>query len=400
MPPVVPPDAEWPIPDQDPWPIKSVAFGRRAVTVAVFGAVDPDLPKSVGLVNYSWLNEEKAWAIFPFHKIEYDTKVDAIDPKVALDQDLQTCALHDDCKKARKVLLAQMSPAKARALAAQYGGTFDLVVTQTDALQHTSAEQIESEPVRVTNSGADGSLSQEGPRLPFVVIPDMHSTPSNQYIEVRLQRSVVRLGPCKGGDCLTPRTLVNDVVACQGKLDGSANPPCFPPPPPPAADGPLAKPSVPITANPAVDCDKPPDNRPLYCLLLTTMGVGPAVLNPANFSPTNPQWMGMTIDQVVADAAMAAMNHRFHTDLAALQKRDLYDAVRLASEPVLPDDVQTKLDKIFWKGDFVIDKRLTGGAIKAILEESKKFDQEDSNSVDGDSPKESQPTRSRDVQEP
>jgi hypothetical protein len=381
-PPVTAPYAEWPIADLDPWLIKPVAFGSPATQVAVFGVVDPDLPKSVGLVNYSWLNEEKAWTILPFHKTKYDTKVDAIDPKVALDQDLQTCATKNDCKNARKILLAQMSPAKAHALAAQYAGTFDLVVAQADALQHTSSEQIESQPVPITNTGAPGSLALEGQRLPFVVVPDVHSTPQDQYIEVRIQRAVVYLGACKSAEnCATPRTLVNEVAACRGKLDGTPNPPCFPPVPPPAAV--LAPPpGVPITPNPALACNDPdPQRRPLYCLLLTTMGQLPGVLDPNIPGPTTPLWKAMTIDQVISDAAMAAMNHRFHTDLATLQKRDLYDAVRLGGMRVPPADVQTRLDQIFWKGDFVVNKPLSGASIKALMTQSKTFDQQDSSSV-------------------
>jgi hypothetical protein len=386
---VTPPDFEWPIPNLPPWLVKPVTFGPKTVSVAVFGVVDPDLPKSVGLVNYSWLNDDKAWTIFPFHKTKYDTKVDAVDPKLALDQDLQTCAIDTVCNKARKVLLAQMSPAKARALASQYAGTFDLVVAQADALQHTSTEQIQSAPVPVTNSGAPGRLDQEAAHFPFVVVPDVHSTPRDQYIEVRLQRAVVYLDRCKGDDCSTPVRLVNDVAACQGKLDGTANPPCFPPAGAeaalPAAVGPLAIPGVPLKTNPSSDCvGKPSLERPLYCLLLTTMSMDPAVLDPTNPNPLNPHWMGMTIDQVVSDAAMAAMNHQFHTDLATLQKRDLYDAVRLSSTSVTPGEVQTRLDQIFWKGDFVINKRLTGATIKAVMAQSKKFDQEDSNSVADD----------------
>ena len=82
--------------------------------------------------------------------------------------------------------------------------------------------------------------------------------------------------------------------------------------------------------------------------------------------------------------ALAAMRSRYHTDVALLQKRDLFDLPAVLANARRPINRQQDADTVFWKGDFVVRVDLTGDTLKSIMEQSDKFDAADSNALSSD----------------
>ncbi len=80
--------------------------GRRQTgkpAMAVFGVVDPDLLKNVGRINYAYWNDQP----------NLNTAVTVAAPDYSLRQALELCNTTENCRNAHKILMAQMSRAKA-----------------------------------------------------------------------------------------------------------------------------------------------------------------------------------------------------------------------------------------------------------------------------------------------
>ncbi len=67
------------------------------------------------------------------------------------------------------------------------------------------------------------------------------------------------------------------------------------------------------------------------------------------------------------------MRRALKTDIALLQKRDLFDVEALSSEYIANHDLQSQLQKIFWKGDFATSFFVKGSTLRAILKQSAAF---------------------------
>ena len=146
--------------------------------VVVFGVVDKNLMHQVGLLNYSWWNDDS----------KYDTTVQAIDPAKALQQVLDMCKQDADCRNKPKVLLAQMDPQSARELVSTLqkpgdSNIFDVVITQVDARDYTGT---------VTQSAKrdEADVAAGGP---LVLVPAPHyATPlTKEKMSIKMQRAEV-----------------------------------------------------------------------------------------------------------------------------------------------------------------------------------------------------------------
>lgn len=91
--------------------------------IAVVGVVDPNLLEHVGLLNYSWLNDNP----------NLDTQVKVSDPLQALSQIMEACNEDLACHGSKFVVLAEMAPQTARVLAAHLQNRGVLaVITRAD----------------------------------------------------------------------------------------------------------------------------------------------------------------------------------------------------------------------------------------------------------------------------
>lgn len=95
--------------------------------VAIFGIVDPDLGKDIGILNFGWRNLNSGLT----------TRVSAEDPAEALRQQLDYFKEIKRDFKGLKILLAQTNPQRARALSARFP-EFQLVVSNADKEQSTT----------------------------------------------------------------------------------------------------------------------------------------------------------------------------------------------------------------------------------------------------------------------
>src|SRR5438045_983694 len=133
----------------DPDPYVLTADGRTAI----FGVVDTNLGEEVGVLNFGWENV----------KTSTKSVVSAEDPAEALREQLDyfqrryhETSGHDF--QGLKVLLAQMSPQRARVLSARFP-EFQVVIAGADEEQGTSETKLESTWSQKTH--ADVALLQK-----------------------------------------------------------------------------------------------------------------------------------------------------------------------------------------------------------------------------------------------
>lgn len=100
--------------------------------VAIFGVVDPNLNEQVGILNLGWQNEQS----------NLTTRLSVEDPAEALRQQLDYFERRTPGGfKGLKVLLAQTTPQRAKALAAKFP-EFQIVVSAADLEQGTSESEM------------------------------------------------------------------------------------------------------------------------------------------------------------------------------------------------------------------------------------------------------------------
>ena len=319
-------------PDLPPYQVLT----SNGVDLAVFGVVDPDLLTNVGLLNYGWRNQEDRW----------DTIAKAGPADYALQQALELCNSDEKCRTAPKVLMAQMSYAKAAQLLTQFGKEgFGAVISQADANHNTGDRDI-------VVSAADTLASQFvlTPPEPFKASPDPDAgnpnaiaafTPAVSQADIAMGRSHRLRNRVTTGT----RQLVTEPTA-------------------PLAPGPTAVPPPP----------PPPAGTPRITLAEASL----AALNAVNAGGTaSAPASAPAASDAVRDLALLAMKQKLRTDIAVLQTRDLFDADRLSAEAVTNADIQNQISRIFWKDDFAITLHMTGATLRKILKQSAKFDELD-----------------------
>ena len=155
-------------------------FVDNKESVAVFGVVDEEMLKQIGLLNYSWLNV----------KSDLATTLKIIPAADALEQVMQLCDQDSACKNARRrILLAQMPTAKAQDLTRDLDRKkihFNLVITQADRENFTGTTALSK--LEKTAAGKVASPS------PFIVAPDPQYDPDfhGDNFTVRVQQAHLR----------------------------------------------------------------------------------------------------------------------------------------------------------------------------------------------------------------
>jgi hypothetical protein len=322
--------------------------------IAVFGVVDSDLLTNVGLLNTAWLNTDH----------QRDTVTNVVAPDYALKQALEQCDADCECREAPKVLMAQMSYAKAAQLIAQMDTTFDVVISQADAKHNTGKRTLTEEL-----SAAQKSLPlppDPAPGPMFVLTPPEPfrlDEPASTFTPLVSQATIEWDG--------TTWKLSNEVRAPDLKN----------PPNPPGGNNVQAaeqreaqKPqdgkAVPILNLCSEKPQKPPDGKAVLCQ------ASKAALPHAKAqnTPTPPLALAPDPSEDLSILALLAMQDALHTDIAFLQKRDLFSANSLSLQTISRDELQNQINQIFWKGDFVITLHVTGATLKKLMKQSKKFD--------------------------
>ncbi len=337
------------------WGFKEAAGGQPAV--AVFGVVDPTLEQHVGLLNSAWLNADSS----------LDTRLEFLAPDQALRQALQECAEDPNCSKARKILLAQMPQPLAAALSGNFPSIFDLTISEPDYEHDTGAESLTREigtadpqgrktgflltprpPYEPAAEGDPGHLE------PHLAVARLDGTASGQGANWRLEHRVeVLLEPGSQGLAILSsatkygmsRSPVNDRNAQQKQQRITQYAPYAAQGPPPApAAGSL--------------------NQDVNSVLLS-LGAAPP----------------NTGDQAYMDLALLAVQRHFKSDVAILQRRDLFDASKIGQAKTGLSELQDALNRIYWKGDLIIRTHVTGAALKKVYKRSLELDAIDSDGL-------------------
>ncbi len=309
-----------------PYVIKDSPGGKTAI----FGVVDPAMGASIGRLNYAWLNTNS----------KYDSQIEVLDPAVALNQLMQECEAHEDCKNARKVLLAYMPAAAASNLVTNIGFIFDLVISQTDDAHETGdveiSKKIHDDPTR----GTDG-------RPPTLVTPgSVYNARVPGKITLIVQKAAIqRPADCRTGLCGGTWGLTNQTASSVYSYNR------------PRSEG--------MTLREAARA------------ALRQAGVKSA----PNASDPTELW---TTQQILARLATLRMQQVLHTDLALLQGRDVFEAKLNGEMAITPQNLKEMIDRVYWKDDYALSLPLTGATLKSILQKSAALAAEENNSLNID----------------
>jgi len=309
-----------------PWATATV--NRQNVTV--FGIVDPDLLQGVGNLNYSFWNGQERW----------DTTVEVIEPESALWQALQKCQQDQVCQLSRKVLMAQMPPARAQQLVThlaeklKLASIFDAVIAQADLERATGDWEVSK-----TVLPADPHTRRALQDPTFLLVPGPLYNPASSSTQQQGWFSIATITPPHSGSGAGRWTMVN------------------------------------ATRQPGLQLPSPPAAAPrlghLVFTALAALGARPAAI----------PWSDGQLRSAMRDLALLAMRKTHRADVALLQKRDLFEDMLNVNPTVSGNNLQEVLDEILWKGDFVVRLPVTGATLKALMSKSKEFDAADKDSL-------------------
>jgi 5'-nucleotidase, C-terminal domain len=322
-------------PYSDPRPFVVKEAGDRSV--AVFGVVDPKLREHVGELNAMWANADRR---------NLRTEIALVDPVRALRQLLedfdyryaeQHCGAlndanaYDECVGREgtftgvKVLMAQMRSSEARELGAKMEGVFHVLISQPEIERATPNQTVSLDPPAATDK-----------RPTFLLVPRPAYDPARDRTSVQV-RMVDRFPDPDGGVKYTvagtpkPTSAVLNNLCEQGwfqeKVADAWNALAARAVPPDTFPWPIAR----------ADCE-------------------------------------ITYHHV----ALYAIRQHANADVALLQKRDFFFSA--------PDDQRSAaladtINRILWKGDFLLKLMVTGSTLKSVFERGAAFDTQDQESL-------------------
>jgi hypothetical protein len=311
---------------------------NNGTDVAIFGIIDPALREHVGQLNFSWNNPNK----------KYETEILVIDPVIALKQLLQK--FQEDNEKARrkfkgiKILLTQMSAPQAKQLSVQLAGEFDVVVSQGQLEYATPNQNLR---IDLTDIKYDKESTRDGlrPSKPtFVAVPPPYFNPASKKRAIRVRELRVINHPTTKNvwefNVKEPCTLVRKT----GQTDVMECP----------------KPTV---HPPAQQC---PAFDNLVCAAVANLLRGNHGGHQENL-------------EAFQDLTLHAMLKSLNADVAMIQKRDFFWP--LPEDACNSRNLQDQLDRVLWKGDFLMRRQIPGSTLKRLLARSKQFNDDDESSV-------------------
>ena len=296
--------------DPEPYVVKN--------NVAIFGVVDPVLSEQVGILNFGWRQKDSA---------ELTTRLSVEDPAEALQQQLDYFnVMHPDFA-GMKVLLAQMTPQHAQALAARFTD-FQIVVSAADQDLGTSNTDLST--TWKPGQHAAGT---------FLAVPTPYYDPAVRNGSVHI--GIINANPSNQEWVLSakaqPGTLINEQE------------------------------------------DKDPS---FWSDIKKLPGCLPDGFNPdPNVTYDNQTYLKWLV--------LCTMQQHLGSDVAMIQTRDLFDKIPLLGpnknerldRAKGPNDysqnVQQTLDRLIWKGDLITLLYVPGKALKKALAQSDKYEAEE-----------------------
>lgn len=316
--------------DPQPYAFVKGDASKQQPDVGVFGVVDPDLAGYVGALNLQWENKDQNGKDTP-----YKTTTAIEDPKEALkESNLSFEWMYEQRSGVKrfegmKILLAQMSPPRAQALAKRIGG-FDMVVSAADENQ---ASAVEGTTLKFDWTSARSSPPDH---------PAFSLVPEPYYVGTREPKEQVSIGSVQVAAELGPSWKWHfEASTFESPVPADASPP------------PKFWQAVAVSA--ASAC--------------STFGTVPlATADPA-----------MQIQLLT----LCAMQKELGADVVLLQERDFFthlpkDAGDMGTTP---GSLQQILDRIIWKGDFLTLLYVPGSALVQAMEQSKKYKAEDESAL-------------------
>jgi hypothetical protein len=308
------------------------------VKVAIFGVVDEDLVEHIGELNASYVT---------LLGRRYLTQVKVVDPVSAARQLLDYFYEANPRFEGEKILLANMPLVKAQELAARLKGEFQVVVTQAEPELFT---RIGTQTVTIEPQSSIGRASL-GRDLspPFLAIPEPFYNPDNDpayRLTLRTQSVEVTCTPASGATCtsMSPTgTWTFTTTALSTPLRVAASSVMKEQRLAPAIDTALQR----------------VDPRPV------SYPNGKALDSP------------MAKLQVIT---LAEMRRYCHADMAFIQKIDVWEAM-VDSGSITKDRLREALDRIYWKGDFVLCRSVQGSVVKRALAQSDRFNSDDESNL-------------------
>lgn len=311
--------------DPDPFVFIDKKEGVQPNEVAIFGVVDQQLGEHVGVLNFAWKNNSD----------DYKSIVSVEDPEQALREQLdyferwyKDKSRSDKGFQGLKILLAQMSPERARRLAARFPG-FQIVVAGADG------EQTTTEVTQTIEWSSKNSASA------FVAVPA-------PYFSTEQQAGVLNPGFVKAKPKDDRWTLESDTTYHQTKKDEEKKITEV------GREGSINHRLEVKTKN---DFDSAVDRELKKCL-------------PIKFEKLLPQELPDRLKLVT----LCAMREHVNADLAIVQKRDFFTNLPDRAPEV---HVQQYLDRFVWKGDLLTVMLVPGKSIKEALKHSSKVDAEE-----------------------
>lgn len=343
---------------KDPDPFVLIPKTGQANEVAIFGVVDPHLAEQVGVLNFSWLNQDM--------KLKSDVGIE--DPIEALNQQLEYFKQwHKEQYEARggkpgeyepfsglKILLAQMSPQRARLLATHLK-EFQVVVAGADDGQAT--DETEQSIVWTPKSRAGA----------FVAVPPPAYDTKGKAVVVSLgllnasqEKDRWVLSSEHPADAArTRREIVDDRKQAELAREKQER-----------EEKKIS--NISETEQEKKEREKKREEEEDKLSTLLREQLASCLSNaPAESAHAAEQLKLLTL---------CAMRQRVGADVALLQERDLFfDQLPVKVKDV--SEVQSILDQAIWKGDLLTLLYVPGSALKKALEQSKKYEQEDSNAL-------------------
>jgi len=292
--------------------------------VVIFGVVDSSLGERVGVLNFSWRNTDK----------ENGTTVSVEDPIEALQTQLDFFNRTYPEFNGIKVLLAQMSPEHARRLGGHFP-EFQIVITEADGEQSTS--ELDSH-----------TTWSEGPHAKaFVAVPSPYYDPQQRD----RYEGIVHLGQVNA-----------TYVATYQREKYERN---------------ISKTAAWKLTSKRIDPQEVELSKPVYSSATNTDTFSQSI--DARFKKCQE---GDVPDRYtkIQVLTLCLMREQLSADVALIQKRDFFNEL---PDPDITNPIhfQQALDRIIWKGDLLSLLYVPGSALKNVLDQSKKFDGEDSNAL-------------------
>ena len=326
----------------DPDPFVFLPNASPAHETAIFGVVDPHLSEQVGVLNFSWRNIDE--------KLKSAVVVE--DPAEALTQQL---AYFEQWYKERhgagggqpfsglKILLAQMSPQRARLLATRFP-EFQVVVAGADQGQAT--DEIEQSIVWAPKPRSRA----------FIAVP----TPS---FDTAKEEVVVSMGLINASNVGNDWRLSAERAASPAreviKIENERK-----------------KKEEEERKRAAAAKEKERQKSDEFSRRLRERLADCVTNSPAEY----PSADDPSVDEPLKLLTLCAMRQRMGADVALLQKRDFFTS-QIPPDANKVGEFQSILDHVIWKGDLLTLMYVPGSALRNALDQSKKYEQEEADAL-------------------